>query len=113
MKQHDMEWQSVLASEETEDNTLLKQIALVLGLGTLGVILLIGLIYLPLSVTMAPIPADPGSGVSVEQTLGAEYVLQSSFLSGRYVIPLLVSLLGAGAILFYVLRVKAKKAWRR
>ncbi|MBI2852816.1 MAG: hypothetical protein HYX84_06925 [Chloroflexi bacterium] len=110
MKQHNMEWHALLAKQETADNALLKQLALILGLGTLGLIMLISLIYLPLSVSLSSMPVDPAAGASVEQTLGAEYVLQTSFLSGRYVLPFLASLLGAGLILIYVLRSKGKKA---
>lgn len=109
MKQPSTEWPSLLAGQETTDNVLLKDLALVLSLGTLGIIMLVSIIYVPLSISINPIPVDPASAVSVEGALGAEYVLQNSFVFGRYLLPLLVGIAGTVGFLVYALRAKSKK----
>ncbi|MBI4330822.1 MAG: hypothetical protein HY673_06045 [Chloroflexi bacterium] len=90
----------------TEDMPALKRGALVLGLAMMAVLLAAALLYFPFHGFMVrEMPAgDPAAAISVEGTLGADYVLQTDFVSGRYAIPFLVSFLVAGAILLWVLR---------
>ncbi|MBI4285264.1 MAG: hypothetical protein HY670_05120 [Chloroflexi bacterium] len=109
MKQHNMNvsGQLVLGDYPVSKRAFPKRAMSVLWWTLPGLALLAAVIYLFVSGVFASSPVDPAA-MSAEQTLGADYVMQTDFLLGRYLLPLLVGLLSIGAVLFYVLRVKVK-----
>lgn len=103
MKQHSMDGQALSSNHQVESATVLKYGVLILGLGILGLVLLSGLFYLLSSGTTASVAVNPAATIGAEQTLSADYVLETDFLMGRYLLPLFISLLFTGAMLFWVL----------
>ncbi len=105
MRQEHCEPQAGLLGD-AEDLSIIKKGVLAVGLGIAAILLVVSLSYFPFHGFMIPeIPAgDPAAAMTLEGELGAGYVLQTDFISGRYVIPFLSALIVAGAVLLWVLR---------
>ena len=104
MREHHIEWPLPLENHSIQNSFFSKYGMLIVAGVMLVLVLLSGLIYLPLNRGVNTVPADQQAAVDIEQMLDGNYVLQTGYLSGRYVLPLFLSLLATGAILFWVLR---------
>ncbi|MBI4180742.1 MAG: hypothetical protein HY528_02315 [Chloroflexi bacterium] len=108
MKQQRMDGQALSENYQVEGTTMLKYSVLILGLGVLGLVLLSAIFYLFSSATVASVPANAAAITGAEQMLSSDYILQTDFMLGRYLLPLFISLLFTGAMLFWVLRTPKK-----
>lgn len=105
---YSVDGQALSEKHQFESEAILKYSVLILGLGTLSLILLSSLYYLFSGGTAVLVPANLGAITGAEQMLSADYVLQTDFVMGRYLLPFFISLLFTGALLFWVLRTHEK-----